>query len=76
MTATTVDATATPTGSSGVGRVARVIGPVCAGLLVPVVRDGPYILGALVVAPAILLALSAIRRAGPAGEPLPGEDRQ
>ena len=28
MTATTVDATATPTGSSGVGRVARVIGPV------------------------------------------------
>lgn len=62
--------------NNAMGAAARVIGPVCAGLLVPVVRDGPYILGSLVVAPAILLALSAIRRAGPAGEPLPGEDRQ
>ncbi len=39
------------------------VGPTCAGLVVPVVRDGPFILGALVVAPAILLALSAVRRA-------------
>ena len=45
------------------GAAARVIGPICAGLLVPLLRDGPFILGALVVAPAILLALSAVRRA-------------
>jgi len=50
--------------NNAMGAAARVIGPICAGLLVPVVRDGPYILGALVVAPAILLALSATRRAG------------
>ena len=49
--------------NNAAGALARVVGPVFAGLVVPVVRDGPFILGALVVAPAILLALSATRRA-------------
>ncbi|HPA40037.1 MAG TPA: MFS transporter [Phenylobacterium sp.] len=49
--------------NNAMGALARVVGPTCAGLVVPVVRDGPFILGALVVAPAILLALSAVRRA-------------
>ena len=49
--------------NNATGALARVVGPICAGLMVPVVRDGPFILGALVVAPAILLALSATRRA-------------
>ena len=48
--------------NNATGALARVVGPVCAGLMVPVLRDGPFILGALVVAPAILLALSATRR--------------
>jgi MFS transporter, DHA1 family, tetracycline resistance protein len=60
--------------NNAMGALARVVGPTCAGLVVPVVRDGPFILGAMVVAPAILLALSAARRAsqreGPAA-PLP-----
>ncbi len=49
--------------NNAMGALARMVGPTCAGLVVPVVRDGPFILGALVVAPAILLALSAVRRA-------------
>ncbi len=49
--------------NNAMGALARVVGPTCAGLVVPVARDGPFILGALVVAPAILLALSAVRRA-------------
>jgi MFS family permease len=49
--------------NNAAGALARVVGPVFAGLVVPVVRDGPFILGAMVVAPAILLALSATRRA-------------
>ena len=49
--------------NNAAGALARVVGPIFAGLVVPVVRDGPFILGALVVAPAILLALSATRRA-------------
>ena len=49
--------------NNAMGALARVVGPTCAGLVVPVVRDRPFILGALVVAPAILLALSAVRRA-------------
>ncbi|OXE36964.1 MAG: MFS transporter [Phenylobacterium zucineum] len=49
--------------NNAAGALARVVGPIFAGLMVPVVRDGPFILGALVVAPAILLALSATRRA-------------
>ena len=48
--------------NNATGALARVVGPICAGLMVPVLRDGPFILGALVVAPAILLALSATRR--------------
>lgn len=54
--------------NNAMGALARVVGPTCAGLVVPVVRDGPFILGALVVAPAILLALSAVRRAPERGE--------
>lgn len=49
--------------NNAAGALARVVGPIFAGLMVPVVRDGPFILGAMVVAPAILLALSATRRA-------------
>jgi DHA1 family tetracycline resistance protein-like MFS transporter len=55
--------------NNATGALARVVGPVCAGLMVPLVRDGPFILGALVVAPAILLALSATRRAVQRPEP-------
>lgn len=55
--------------NNAMGALARVVGPTCAGLVVPVVRDGPFILGAMVVAPAILLALSAARRAPDRGEP-------
>lgn len=57
--------------NNAMGALARVVGPTCAGLVVPVVRDGPFILGALVVAPAILLALSAVRRAPERGEAPP-----
>nr|QQZ49979.1 hypothetical protein JKL49_25520 [Phenylobacterium glaciei] len=49
--------------NNATGALARVTGPICAGLMVPLLRDGPFILGALVVTPAILLALSATRRA-------------
>ncbi len=45
------------------GALARVLGPLSAGLIFAKVLNGPFILGALVVAPAILLALSASRRA-------------
>ncbi|MBP8248221.1 MAG: MFS transporter, partial [Phenylobacterium sp.] len=55
--------------NNATGALARVVGPVCAGLMVPVLRDGPFILGALVVAPAILLALSATRRSRLASDP-------
>ncbi|MDO8913444.1 MAG: MFS transporter [Phenylobacterium sp.] len=55
--------------NNATGALARVVGPVCAGLMVPVMRDGPFILGALVVAPAILLALSATRRSRLLTEP-------
>lgn len=49
--------------NNATGALARVIGPFCAGLIFPVLLDGPFIMGALVVAPAIFLALSAGRRA-------------
>ncbi len=48
--------------NNATGALARVIGPFCAGLIFPLSIDGPFILGALVVAPAILLALAASRR--------------
>lgn len=48
------------------GALARVIGPFCSGLAFAGISiNAPFILGAVVVAPAILLALSAGRRAGP-----------
>jgi len=51
------------------GAAARVVGPITAGLIFPHAVNGPFILGALVVAPAILLALSASRRAASADQP-------
>jgi MFS transporter, DHA1 family, tetracycline resistance protein len=61
--------------NNAMGALARVIGPFCAGLSFSGISiDGPYIQGALVVAPAIWLALSAGQmadraRAAPAPEP-------
>ena len=49
--------------NNATGALARVVGPFCAGLIFPVSQDGPFILGAMIVAPAILLALSAGRQA-------------
>jgi hypothetical protein len=40
-----------------------VVGPFCAGLVFPININGPFILGALIVIPAIFLAISASRRA-------------
>lgn len=52
--------------NNAMGALARVVGPFCAGLAFAGISiHGPFILGALVLAPAILLALSASRRAGP-----------
>lgn len=51
--------------NNAAGALARVLGPLSAGLIFARVIDGPFILGAAVVAPAILLALSASRRARP-----------
>lgn len=48
--------------NNAAGALARVIGPLCAGLIFPVFISGPFVLGALVVAPAIFLALAAGRR--------------
>lgn len=48
--------------NNATGALARVVGPFCAGLIFPYVLDGPFLLGAAVVAPAIFLALSAGRR--------------
>jgi MFS family permease len=45
------------------GALARVVGPFCAGLVFPININGPFILGALIVIPAIFLAISASRRA-------------
>jgi MFS family permease len=49
--------------NNAAGALARVVGPLCAGLVFERIIDGPFFLGALVTAPAILLALSASRRA-------------
>jgi MFS family permease len=50
--------------NNAMGALARVVGPFCAGLSFSGISiHGPFIQGALAVAPAILLALSAGRRA-------------
>jgi DHA1 family tetracycline resistance protein-like MFS transporter len=50
--------------NNALGALARVTGPLAAGLVFAgVTVDGPFFLGALIVAPAILLALSAGRAA-------------
>ncbi|MDP1737038.1 MAG: MFS transporter [Caulobacter sp.] len=49
--------------NNAAGALSRVLGPLSAGLVFAQVINGPFILGAAVVAPAILLALSASRRA-------------
>lgn len=42
--------------------LARVVGPFCAGLIFPIVLDGPFLMGALMMLPTIMLALAASRR--------------
>lgn len=49
--------------NNATGALARVVGPFCAGLFFPITIHAPFILGALVVAPAIFLAVQAGRRA-------------
>jgi MFS family permease len=50
--------------NNAMGAAARVAGPFCAGLSFSgLTINGPYIQGALVVAPAILLAMPAGRKA-------------
>jgi MFS transporter, DHA1 family, tetracycline resistance protein len=50
--------------NNAMGALARVVGPFCAGLaFAHVTINGPFWLGAIVVAPAILLAVEAARRA-------------
>ena len=51
--------------NNAAGAFARVAGPLCAGLTFAAISiNAPFWQGAAVVAPAILLALSAARRAG------------
>jgi len=51
--------------SNAAGAFARVVGPLAAGLVFAGISvNGPFIMGALIVAPAIALALSAGRAAG------------
>jgi MFS transporter, DHA1 family, tetracycline resistance protein len=52
------------------GAAARVAGPITAGFVFEYYVNAPYLIGALVVAPAIFLALSAGRRARAARAPL------
>ena len=48
------------------GAFSRFVGPLCAGLaFAHVSHNAPFVMAALVVAPAILLALSAVGRASP-----------
>ena len=49
--------------NNAAGALARVLGPLSAGLIFAQVINGPFLLGAAVTAPAILLALAASRRA-------------
>jgi MFS family permease len=52
--------------NNAAGAFARFVGPLSAGLTFAAISvDAPFIQGALIVAPAILLALSAARRAPP-----------
>jgi len=52
--------------NNATGAFARFVGPLCAGLTFASVSiDAPFVQGAVIVAPAILLALSAARRAPP-----------
>ncbi|MFI4973167.1 MAG: MFS transporter [Caulobacterales bacterium] len=51
--------------NNAMGALARVSGPLCAGLVFSGINiNGPFVMGALIVAPAIFLALSAGRAAG------------
>jgi MFS family permease len=55
--------------NNAMGALARVVGPFCAGLAFAGVSiHGPFWLGAIVVAPAILLAVEAARRARAMGQ--------
>ena len=50
--------------NNAAGALARFVGPLCAGFVFAGISvDGPFYLGALIVAPAIALALSAGRAA-------------
>jgi predicted MFS family arabinose efflux permease len=52
--------------NNAAGAFARFVGPFCAGLTFAGISiNAPFWQGGLIVAPAILLALSAARRAGP-----------
>lgn len=54
--------------NNATGAIARVAGPLCAGIVfASVAVNGPFILAALIVTPAILLAISAGRAADRAG---------
>jgi MFS family permease len=51
--------------NNAMGALARVVGPFCAGMsFAHLSIDGPFVQGALIVAPAIWLALAAARLAG------------
>lgn len=64
--------------NNAMGALARVIGPLCAGLAFAGISiNGPFFLAAFILAPAIWLALSASRRAPPLAPAAPeaqGED--
>ena len=50
--------------NNAAGALARFVGPLCAGQVFAMISvDGPFYLGAIIVAPAVLLALSAGRAA-------------
>jgi MFS transporter, DHA1 family, tetracycline resistance protein len=49
--------------NNAMGALARVIGPFCAGLSFPLSIHAPFVQGAIVVLPAIFLAIAAGRRA-------------
>lgn len=52
--------------NNAMGALSRVVGPFCAGLAFGGLSiDGPFFIGAVVLAPAIWLAMAAARRAGP-----------
>ncbi|HEX4179268.1 MAG TPA: MFS transporter [Caulobacteraceae bacterium] len=60
--------------NNALGALARVVGPFCAALIFSGVSfNGPFVLGALIVAPAIWLAISAGRAAGRLDQRNPGQ---